>query len=44
LLPLHHMCVYVYIYNRKNIYYISPQTYPTTLAQCVVLDKYHRDS
>jgi hypothetical protein len=39
------MCVYVYIYDKKNIYYIylslSP---PTTLAQCVVVDKYHRDS
>ena len=26
-LLLHHMCVYVYIYNIKYIYYISPQTH-----------------
>jgi hypothetical protein len=38
------MCVYVYIYDSKNIYYISPQAYLTTLAQCVVVYKYHRDS
>jgi hypothetical protein len=24
---LHHMCVYVYIYDRKHIYYISPQAH-----------------
>jgi hypothetical protein len=26
-LPLHHMCVYVYIYYSKNIFYISPEAH-----------------
>jgi hypothetical protein len=30
-LPLHHMCVYDYIYNRKHIYYISPQAHLLSL-------------
>jgi hypothetical protein len=43
-------CVYVYTYERKNIYdrkkhllRLSPSP-PAIIAQCILVDKYHRDS
>jgi hypothetical protein len=38
-----HVCLYLYLYQKTHLLHLSPSP-PVTLAQCVVVDKYHRDS